>query len=112
MIRTRDDLLAFQRQQAELMQKEAAEKKAKVLVGMGTCGIAAGAQEVYGAICDELRKRNIDDVAVAQTGCIGFVPRSPWQSNLPGSKKVLYGQIDAEKARKLWPSTLQGQAGN
>ena len=62
MIRTRDDLLAFQRQQAELMQKEAAEKKAKVLVGMGTCGIAAGAQEVYDAICDELRKRNIDDV--------------------------------------------------
>ena len=109
MIRTRDDLLAFQRQQAELMQKEAAEKKAKVLVGMGTCGIAAGAQEVYDAICDELRKRNIDDVAVAQTGCIGFCAQEPLaEVILPGSKKVLYGQIDAEKAREIVAQHIAG----
>ena len=69
---------------------------------MGTCGIAAGAQDVYDAICDELKKRNIEDVVVAQTGCIGFCAQEPLaEVNLPGSQKVLYGHVDPEKAREI-----------
>ena len=102
MIRTLEDLRQFQRQQEEHMRKQAADTKAKVLVGMGTCGIAAGAQEVYDAICDELKKLNIDDVVVAQTGCIGFCAQEPLaEVILPGNEKVLYGHIDAEKAREI-----------
>ena len=109
MLRTREDLQAFQGQQADLMQKEAAETRAKILVGMGTCGIAAGAQEVYDAILDELKKLNIEDVAVAQTGCIGFCAQEPLaEVILPGSKKVLYGQIDAEKAREIVVQHIEG----
>ena len=44
----------------------------KIIVGMGTCGIAAGAREVMTAILDEIDKRNLKDVSIQQTGCIGM----------------------------------------
>ncbi|HHV93795.1 MAG TPA: (2Fe-2S) ferredoxin domain-containing protein, partial [Firmicutes bacterium] len=49
----------------------------KVVVGMGTCGIAAGAREVMLAIIDELQKKNITDVVVTQTGCAGLCEKEP-----------------------------------
>ena len=45
----------------------------KIIVGMGTCGIAAGAREVMSAILQELNKRHLFDVQVQQTGCIGYL---------------------------------------
>ena len=44
----------------------------QIIVGMGTCGIAAGAREVLAAILDEIAKRKVQDVSVTQTGCIGM----------------------------------------
>lgn len=48
------------------------EAATRIIVGMGTCGIAAGAREVLGAILDEIARQNIQDVNVTQTGCIGM----------------------------------------
>ena len=109
MIRTLEDLREFKIQQEERSRQEKADKQAKILVGMGTCGIAAGAQEVYEAICDELRQQGIEDVVVAQTGCIGFCAQEPLaEVILPDRTQVLYGHIDAEKARKIVTDHIAG----
>ncbi len=49
----------------------------RVVVGMATCGIAAGARPVLTSFMDEVSKRNLADVAVAQTGCIGVCRLEP-----------------------------------
>ena len=66
----------------------------QIIIGMGTCGIAAGAREVMTAVLDELAKRNIHDVAVLQTGCIGMCQKEPLLDIvLPGQDRVTYGPV-------------------
>lgn len=78
------------------------EKRAQVVVGMGTCGIAAGARETMAAILAELGKRNLTEVMVTQTGCIGLCDREPLVDVIkPGQAKVTYARVDAEKARMI-----------
>lgn len=78
------------------------EKKVQVIVGMGTCGIAAGAREVMSAILDELGKRRLTNVAVTQTGCVGLCAQEPLVDVLlPGKPRVTYGRIDPVKARQI-----------
>ena len=57
--------------------RENSEAKTRVLVGMATCGIAAGARPVLTAISDEVNKRELHDVLVTQTGCIGICQYEP-----------------------------------
>ncbi len=90
----------------EKMQKEldlrAGEKAIKVVVGMGTCGIAAGARPVLAAIKEELSKQQAQNVMVTQSGCAGFCEQEPLVDVFrPGEKKVSYGKVDAEKARRI-----------
>ncbi len=87
--------------QAKLKVREG-DQPIKVVVGMGTCGIAAGAREVMTTILDELGKREVDDVMVTQTGCIGLCQHEPLVEVVgPGGSKVTYKDVDAEKARKI-----------
>ncbi len=90
----------------EKMQKEidlrTGEKAVKVVVGMGTCGIAAGARPVMAAIKDELSRQNAENVTVTQSGCAGFCAQEPLVDVFrPGEKKVTYGKVTAEKARRI-----------
>ena len=76
--------------------------KVKIVVGMGTCGIAAGAREVMLAIMDELAKRKLSNVTVSQTGCIGMCAQEPLvEVSVPGSRKVIYGNMDPLKSRQV-----------
>jgi NADP-reducing hydrogenase subunit HndB len=66
----------------------------QVIVGMGTCGIAAGAREVMTAILDELSKRNLKDVTVRQTGCIGMCEKEVLVDVVrPGEPRITYGKV-------------------
>ena len=68
--------------------------EARIVVGMGTCGIAAGARAVMTAVLEELAKRNIHDVAVLQTGCIGMCQKEPLLDIVrPGEDRVTYGPV-------------------
>ena len=49
----------------------------RVMVGMATCGIAAGARPVLNAFVEEVAKRGLQDVMVTQTGCIGICQYEP-----------------------------------
>ena len=74
----------------------------RVVVGMATCGIAAGARPVMTAIMAEVAKRNLEHVTVTQTGCIGVCRLEPIVEVLvPGEEKVTYVKVDPQKAAEI-----------
>lgn len=74
----------------------------KIIVGMGTCGIAAGAREVMTAILDELGKRHLMDVQVQQTGCIGMCEKEVLVDVLrPGEPRITYGKVKPSDVPKI-----------
>lgn len=77
-------------------------KNPRIVVGMATCGIAAGAKPVMEAILDELKQLGIKDVVVAQTGCIGICRLEPVVDVImPGEEKVTYVKMTAPMARRI-----------
>ncbi len=79
----------------------------RVVIGMATCGIAAGARPVMKSIMDEIEKRNISNCYVTQTGCIGLCRLEPIvEVYLPGMEKITYVKMDAEKAVKIVNETI------
>lgn len=74
----------------------------KIIVGMGTCGIAAGAREVMGAILEEIGKRHLLDVQVQQTGCIGMCEKEVLVDVVrPGEARITYGKVRPEDVAKI-----------
>jgi NADP-reducing hydrogenase subunit HndB len=74
----------------------------RVIVGMATCGIAAGARPVLNALVDEVAKRHLDNVSVTQTGCIGMCQFEPIVEVLvPGKEKITYGKVTPEKIARI-----------
>ena len=84
------------------LRKEDGGDTVRVVVGMATCGIAAGARPVLAACVDEVSKRSLSHVAVTQTGCIGVCRLEPIvEIFVPGEEKVTYVKMDEEKARRV-----------
>ncbi len=74
----------------------------KIIVGMGTCGIAAGAREVMSALMDECTKRNLQDVTFQQTGCIGMCEKEVLVDIVkPGEPRITYGNVKSTDAQRL-----------
>jgi len=74
----------------------------RVVVGMATCGIAAGARPVLMSIMDEIKKNELADVVVAQTGCIGMCRLEPIvEVYRPGEEKVTYVKMNPSKAIRV-----------
>lgn len=83
------------------MRKEN-EEGIRVVVGMATCGIAAGARPVMLAFMDEINKRNLQNVTVSQTGCIGMCRLEPMIDVLvPGKEKVTYVNLKPEMVARI-----------
>lgn len=75
---------------------------ARVVVGMATCGIAAGARPVMLAFMDEVAKRHLEHVTVSQTGCIGMCRFEPMVDViLPGQEKVTYVNLKPEMVARI-----------
>lgn len=78
------------------------EARVKVVVGMGTSGIAAGARDVMAAFLDEIALRNLTDIVVTQTGERGLASSEPVVDVLIDEQpEVSYGQMTAERARRV-----------
>ena len=74
----------------------------RVVVGMATCGIAAGARPVMLGFIEELKKRGIDNVTVAQTGCVGMCRLEPMVDvYVKGQEKVTYVHMTPEKVARV-----------
>ncbi len=77
-------------------------KGTRIVVGMATCGISAGARPVLTALIEEVNKRNLKDIEVTQTGCIGVCKLEPIvEVYKEGEDKVTYVDMDAEKAKRI-----------
>ncbi len=74
----------------------------RIVVGMATCGIAAGARPVMNAFVEELGKRQLRDVSVTMTGCIGVCRLEPIVEVYDAEgNKVTYVRMTAEKAARV-----------
>lgn len=86
----------------EMNARENGDDNIRVLVGMATCGIAAGARPVMTAFMEEITKRELPHVTVTQTGCIGICQYEPVVEIVePGKEKVTYVNMTPEKAVRV-----------
>lgn len=77
-------------------------KDIRIVVGMATCGISAGARPVMQALMEEVKLRNLKYVSVNQTGCIGICKYEPIiEVYEAGKDKVTYVEMTPEKAKKV-----------
>ena len=85
-----------------LRKEDADEQATRVVVGMATCGIAAGARPVLAAFTDEVAKRNLHHVMVTQTGCIGICQYEPVVEVFePDGSKTTYVKMTPEKVARI-----------
>ena len=84
------------------LRTEDKDEATRVVIGMATCGIAAGARPVMLAFMDEIKKRNLQHVTVSQTGCIGMCRYEPMLDViLPGKEKVTYIHVKPEMVPRI-----------
>lgn len=105
-IQSVEELKKLKEESAEKMGTRAGSPlnglKAEVTVGMGTCGLAAGAEDVMRAINEEIEKLSLENVRVVKVGCIGFCYYEPIvQVNIPGKEPVFYGNVSEDLAKKI-----------
>ena len=98
-----EELMAIRdKAKSSMIDRESSGDGIRVVVGMATCGIAAGARPVLNALVDEVAKRNLKNVTVAQTGCIGMCQYEPIVEVFePGKEKVTYVKMTAEKVPEI-----------
>lgn len=103
-MKTIEELMAIRENAKKKMtvREDTGDEATRIVVGMATCGIAAGARPVLNAFVDEIAKRELKGVTVSQTGCIGMCQYEPIVEVLePGKEKVTYVKMTAEKAVKV-----------
>jgi len=83
--------------------------RGKVIVHMGTCGIAAGARAIVTAFLEELEKRGREDIIVTTSGCAGLCSKEPMATvEMLNSPPVKYGELTPEKARTIFKEHIVG----
>lgn len=95
---------------AEIDRRETDGKDVHIIIGMGTCGIAAGAKQVLEAFINEIDAKKIENVTVKQTGCMGLCYVEPTvEVKVPGMPDTIYGKVDADVARKILKDHVVGK---
>ncbi len=98
MVKNRNDLDKIKNEFHSERKKSA---DTVIVVGMGTCGIAAGAENTITALENEIERKNIKDIELAQTGCMGYCVGEPLVEIRQGDVRILYEDITAEKVEEL-----------
>ncbi|MBN2284220.1 MAG: (2Fe-2S) ferredoxin domain-containing protein [Deltaproteobacteria bacterium] len=79
------------------------ERRVKVTVHMGTCGIAAGAREVMNSLMNEIEESGVSDVIVTTSGCMGLCSREPEVTvEILGQEPIVYEYMNANKMRQVF----------
>ena len=101
-MKTLADLEAIRKKTLDQVTLRKDEDSVRIVVGMATCGIAAGARPVMNAFMEEVQKRGLENVTITQTGCIGMCRLEPIvEVNVPGKDKVTYVKMSPEKAARV-----------
>ena len=102
-MKTLEELMALRdAAKANMTTRDDSSEVIRIVVGMATCGIAAGARPIMAKFVEETAKRGLTNVTVAQTGCIGMCRFEPIaEVMVPGQEKVTYVQLTEEKVAKI-----------
>lgn len=98
-VKTLADLKKIQQEQLKAQQAREGDVP-RVIVGMGTCGIAAGARDVLLALMEEVDTRNLQ-VNISQTGCIGMCEHEPLIDIQLDKDRVTYGKVTPEMVKRI-----------
>ena len=106
-----EDLKRIREQGKQTLTLRSGSARARVTVHMGTCGIAAGAREVMGALLAEIENLKVADVIVTTSGCAGLCSREPMATvELSGQPPVKYVDLKPERiVRVLKEHVLEGK---
>ena len=98
-----EDLEKISQRMKKIINLREGTGKAKVIVHMGTCGIAAGARTVMNAIMEEIERRDLKDIILTISSCAGFCSREPMMTvELKGDPPVKYVDLDEAKAKRIF----------
>ncbi len=101
-VKSLEDLKRLREEAREKRKMKTAEGKAHIIVGIGTCGIAAGARDTMKAILGYIETQNLNGIVVTQTGCIGQCEKEPIVQVVIGDQpKVTYGKVNSDVARRI-----------
>src|SRR5215510_6814757 len=95
----------------DIKRREAEGKEIQVIVGMGTCGIAAGAKATLSAFLKALEENKlVESVLIRQTGCMGLCHSEPTvEIDVPGMPEVIYGNVDEKVAQEIVSKHIIGR---
>ena len=106
---TVDDLKKIKERVLMQDQFRSGEKRAKITVHRGTCGIASGARDVMDALLDEIAENKVSDVLVTTSGCIGICSREPLITvEEQGKEPIIYERLTAGKMRQILRQHIMG----
>jgi NADP-reducing hydrogenase subunit HndB len=106
---TVDDLKKIKERVLMEDQFRSGQKRAKITVHMGTCGIASGARDIMDALLDELAQNNVSDVLVTTSGCIGICSREPLVTvEEQGKEPIVYEYLTQGKIRQIFRQHILG----
>jgi NADP-reducing hydrogenase subunit HndB len=101
-INSLDDLKKIREEALKKRDVKNTAGQKQVIVGMGTCGIAAGARETMKAILETIETDNLSGIVVTQTGCIGVCEMEPIvQVQIGEGEKITYGKVDKATAQRI-----------
>ena len=104
-----EELAKIREQMKSKMALRDGDNAIRVVVGMATCGIAAGARPVLNTLVEEVNKENLTGkVSVTQTGCIGICQYEPVVEVFEGDSKVTYVKMTPDKAKRVVAEHLAG----
>lgn len=99
-----------QEKQKEFTRRDPSNKNMQIIVGMGTCGIAAGAKDTFASILEALDKTGLTNVLVRQTGCMGLCHSEPTvEVIVPEMPTVIYGNVTADNGRLIVTEHIVGR---
>ena len=97
-----EDLDKISKKMKKIISLREGKGKAKIIVHMGTCGIAAGARSVMNALIEEIEKRDLKDIILTISSCAGFCSCEPMITiELQDEPPVKYANITSEKAMEI-----------
>ena len=106
---TVDDLKKIKERVLMEDQFRSGQKRAKINVHMGTCGIASGARDIMDALLDELAENKVSDVLVTTSGCIGICSREPLVTvEEQGKEPIIYENLTQAKMRQILRQHILG----
>lgn len=108
-IKSLDDLKRIREETLAKQKAKRTSGSAQVIVGMGTCGIAAGARDTMEAILKQIEEDRLSGIQVTQTGCIGLCEAEPIVQVILGEQqKISYGKVTPEVVERILKEHVQG----